>query len=183
MLVCFSLNTGYLSPQSIQECPDLHSVHHYTIEEIEAGENQDGSVTNMYNGISEETTDILVAGGDPHFIRQKGIECDIKWMLQTRKRNLYRLLDTTSCLRTDYRSLAEYLGIEGSILEEMQKASESCTEAVIKHWTKTTGNKMTFGLLYCLLVHPGLVGNSKAAQIIETIMKDLRCQVGLYINE
>ena len=149
------------------------------MEEIEAGESRGGSVYNMSMRISEETTDILVAGGDPHFIRQKGMDCDIKWMLETNKRNLYGLLDTASCLRTDYRSLAEFLGIEGHILEDMEMhgATESCTEAIIKQWTKTPGNKMTFSLLYGMLLHPGLVGNMAAAQVIETMMADLGCQV------
>ena len=148
------LITGYLSPKGIQQCPDLQSVHHYTMEEIEAGENQDGTVYNKSMKISENTRDILVAGGDPHFIRRKGMECDIKWMLQTSKRQLYRLLDTASCLRTDYQSLAEFLGIEGSTLDEIEMDhSYSCTEAIINHWTTTTGNKMTFGLLYSILIH------------------------------
>ena len=179
VLICHFLNTEYLSPQSIQQCPDLHSVHHYTMEEIEDGENRDGSVYNMSMNISEKTTDILVAGGDPHFIRQKGMECDIKWMLQTSKRKLYRHLDTTSCLRTDYRSLAEFLGIEDSVLKDIEilSASKSCTEDIIKHWTKIPGNKMTFGLLYRVLSHPGLVGNMAAAQVIDTMMTYLRCQV------
>ena len=143
------------------------------MEEIEAGENQDGTVYSKSMKISEDTRDILVAGGDPHFIHKKGMECDIKWMLQTSKRQLYRLLDTASCLRTDYQSLAEFLGIEGSTLEEIEmehSSSYSRTEAIINHWTTTTGNKMTFGLLYSVLIHPGLVGNSEAANVIQNMM-------------
>ena len=175
------LITGYLSPKGIQQCPDLQSVHRFTMEEIEAGENQDGTVYNKSLKISEKTSDILVAGGDPHFIRRKGMECDIKWMLQTSKRQLYQLLDTTSCLRTDYQSLAEFLGIEGSILEEIEMDhSYSCTEAIINHWTTTTGNKMTFGLLYSVLIHPGLVSNREAANVIQIMMEKERKEVCLF---
>ena len=151
------------------------------MEEIEFGENRDGTVYNTSKKISEDTTDILVVGGDPHFIRKKGMECDIKWMLHKSKRQLNHLRDTKSSLRTDYRSLAEFLRIEGSVLEdiEMQVTSKSYTEAIITHWTRTTGNKMTFGLLYNVLTHPGLVGNREAAKVIETMMEDLRCQVCL----
>ena len=174
------LITGYLSPKGIQQCPDLQSVHHYTMEEIEAGENQDGTVYNKSMRISEETRDILVAGGDPHFIRRKGMECDIKWMLQTSKRPLYQLLDTTTCLRTDYRSLAEFLGIEGSTLEEIEmNHSYSCTEAIINHWTTRTGNKMTFALLYKVLIHPGLVSNREAANVIQIMMEKELLKVSL----
>ena len=144
-------------------------------------ENLDGTVYNTSRKTSEETTDILVVGGDPHFIRKKGMECDIKWMLHKSKRHLYQLLDTKSCLRTDYRSLAEFLRIEGSILEDIESHAkeESCSESIIKHWIKTAGSKITFGLLYNVLKHPGLVGNREAAQVIETMMKDLGCQVCL----
>ena len=51
------------------------------MEKVEAGENQDGTVYNKSMKISEGARDILVAGGDPYFIRNKGMECDIKWML------------------------------------------------------------------------------------------------------
>ena len=153
------------------------------MEEIEAGENQDGTVYNKSLEISEKTSDILVAGGDPHFIRRKGVECDIKWMLQTSRRQLYQLLDTTSCLRTDYQSLAEFLGIEGSILKEIEMDhSYSCTEALINHWTTTTGKRMTFGLLYSILIHPGLVSNREAANVIQVMMKNERREVCLFEN-
>ena len=153
---------------------------------IEAGEKLHGTVYNKSMKISEKTTDILVVGGDPHFIRQQGMECDIKWMLEKSKRKLYQLLDATSCLRTDYQSLAEVLGIESSILEETEKECSakgiSPTEAIIRYWTSEKGNQMTFGLFYKVLTHPGLVGNMEAAQIIETMMKDLGCQVCLFTS-
>ena len=175
------LITGYLSPKGIQQCPDLQSVHNYTMEEIEAGENQDGTVYNKSMKISEKTRDILVAGGDPHFIRQKGMECDIKWMLQTSKRQLDQLLDTTSCLRTDCQSLAEFLGIEGATLEELEMDhSYSCTEAIINHWTARTGNKMNFRLLYSVLIHPGLVSNREGAKVIQTMMEKEGLEVRLF---
>ena len=153
------------------------------MEEIEAGENQDGTVYNKSMKISEDTRDILVAGGDPHFIRKKGMECDIKWMLQTSKRQLYRLLDTASCLRTDYQSLAEFLGIEGSTLEEIemdQSSDYSFTEAIINHWTTTSEIKMTFALLYSILIHPGIVFNMEAANVIQTMMEKERKEVCLF---
>ena len=138
-------------------------------------------------GISEKTTDILVTGGDPHFIRQKGMECDIKWMLHRSKRQLYQLLDATSCLRTDYRSLAEFLEVNASILEDIEKecltSGRSYTEAIISHWTTVKGRRMTLGLLYKVLIHPGLVGNRSAAHVIETLMRDFGCQVGLFANQ
>ena len=177
----FASNTVYLSPQSIQQCPDLQSVMYYTMKAIEAGEKQDGTVYNKALQISEKTTEILVAGGDPHFIRLKKMACDIKWMLHKRKKELYRLLDTTSYLRTDYRSLAEFLEIKDSVLESIEKESafNSCTEAVIRHWTETSGKKMTLGLLYKALTHPGLVSNKKAANVIKEMMTTLDCWVCL----
>ena len=184
LTLCFtfkSLNTGYLSPQSIRKSPNLQCVYHYNMKEIEAGENQSGTVKHMSLEICEKTSDILIKGGDPHFIHQKGMECDIKWMLQTSKRQLNHILDTTSCLRTDYRSLAEFFGITDSVLgdieQECSRSGGSCTEAVIRHWTATMGNRMTFGSLYGILTHPGLVNNMEAVSVIETMVKDLGCQV------
>ena len=157
------------------------------MDEIEAGESQDGTVYNTSMRIPEKTTDILVAGGDPHFIRQKGMGCDFKWMLHRSKRQLYQFLDTTSCLRTDYRSLAEFLEVEDSVLEDIEKecsrSGRSYTEAIISHWTTATGKGMTFGLLYKALTHPGLVGNKNAAQVIETLMLGLGFEVGLFENQ
>ena len=151
------------------------------MKEIEAGENQSGTVKHRSLKICEKTSDILVSGGDPHFIRQKGMECDIRWMLQTSKRQLNRILDSTSCLRTDYRSLAEFFGITGSLLEDIEqecsRSGGSYTEAVIRLWTKTTENRMTFGLLHGILTHPGLVSNLEAAKVIETLITDEGCQV------
>ena len=154
------------------------------MEEIEAGESRDGMVFNRSLEMSERTTEILVAGGDPHFILQKGIKCDIKWMLHTKKKEMYQLLDTTSYLRTDYQSFAQFLQIKDSTLRGIERESSrtrgSCTEALIRHWTETTGKTMTFGLLYNVLIHPGLVGNEKAARVIEKMMMDLGCQVCRY---
>ena len=151
------------------------------MKEIEAGENHSGTVRHSSLEISEKTSDILVTGGDPHFIRQKGMDCDIRWMLQTQKRQICHILDTTSCLRTDYRSLAEFFEISDSDLEDIEqecfRSGESCTGAVIRHWTTTTGNRMSFGLLYDMLTHPGLVSNMEAARVFETMMTDLGCQV------
>ena len=182
--MCSVLNAGYLSPKSIQQCPGLHSVHHYSMKEIEAGENQNGTVYNKSMHISEETTDILVVRGDPHFIRQKGMECDIKWMLETSKKKLYRLLDAKSCLRTDYQSLAEVLGIGDSILKQKEKECSvkncSYTEAIISCWTSEKRKRMTFGLLYKVLKHPGLVGSRYAAHVIETLIRDSGNQVCLF---
>ena len=157
------------------------------MKEIEAGENQSGTVKHKSLEISEKTSDILVSGGDPHFIRQKGMECDIRWMLQRSKTQLNRILDTTSYLRTDYKSLAEFLEITNSVLEDIEqecfRSGGSCTEAVIRHWTTKTENRMTFGSLCGVLTHPGLVNNMEAARVIETMVTDLGCQVCLLIVE
>ena len=99
------------------------------------------------------------------------------------KRQLYRLLDTASCLRTDYQSLAEFLGMESSTLEQIQmdqSSNYSITEAIINHWTTTTGNKMTFALLYSILIHPGIVGNMEAATVIHTMIEKERKEVCLF---
>ena len=180
--------SGYLSPQSAQESQNLESVHHYTMQEIEAGEAGNGTVYHKIMQVTEKTSDILIAGGDPFFIRKMGIDCDYQWMLQNPKRELLCLLDTSNCLRTDCRSLAEALKIDYATVEsECSSGGKSCTETVIKHWCETTGKRMTLRRLHEVLTHPGLVGNKTAAEIIENMLSAVGCQVkyirvGVIIN-
>ena len=170
--------SGYLSPQSAQKSQNLESVHHYTMQEIEVGESDNGTVYHKAMKVTEKTSDILIAGADPFFIRKIGIDCDYQWMLRNSKKELFYLLDTTNCLRTDYRSLAEALKIDCATVEaECSSGSKSFTESVIKHWCETTGKRMTLRMLHEVLIHPGLVGNKSAAEIIENMISVVGCQV------
>ena len=169
---------GYLSPQSAQESQNLESVHHYTVQEIVAGEADTGMVYHKVMKVTEKTSDILIVGEDPLFIRKMGIDCDYQWMLQNPKKELLCLLDTPNCLRTDYRSLAEVLKVDYATEEaQCSSDSESCTETVIKRWCETTGKRMTLRKLHEILIHPGLVGNQTAAEIIENMISAVGCQV------
>ena len=148
------------------------------MQEIEVGEASNGTVYHNVMKVAEKTSDILIAGGDPYFIRKVGIDCDFQWMLQNPKRELLCLLDTPNRLRTDYRSLAEALKIDCATVEaECSSGSNSCTETIIKHWCETTGKKMTLRGFHEVLTHPGLVGNKTAAEIIENMLSAVGCQV------
>ena len=148
------------------------------MQEIEAGEAGNGTVYHKIMQVTEKTSDILIAGGDPFFIRKMGIDCDYQWMLQNQKNDLLSKLDTPNCLRTDYRSLAEALKIHCATVEaECSSSSKSCTDTIIKHWCETTGKRMTLRRLHEVLAHPGLVGNKTAAEIIKNMISVVGCQV------
>ncbi|XP_072046623.1 death-associated protein kinase dapk-1-like [Amphiura filiformis] len=182
-----SIATGYLSPQSIQQCPTLVSVQYYKMKDIELGEDDDGTVYHKSLEIKEKTSDILVAGGNPQFLRKKGMGCDYQWMLRKPKERLFGLLDSTTCLRTDYRSLAEILNIDHGDLrvieERCLESNSSRTEFVLNHWRATTGQRMSLKTLHAILKHPGLVGNIEAATTIEDMMYELGQQVTFDITD
>ena len=166
--VCYLL--GYLSPYSLQHA-DLKYVSHYTLSELLEGDQQNDSVSanvrisdTSVKPVQEKTYQILLAGNDPLFVKVKGMECKLHWMLQQEK--LFVLVDKEDPLRRDYRSLADFLDVELKSLPDQG----SDTEAIIEKWSKRTGQPMTIGLMYYLIKHPGIVGNKEAARHIEEVL-------------
>ena len=166
--VCYLL--GYLSPYSLQHA-DLKYVSHYTLSELLEGDQQNDSVSanvrisdTSVKPVQEKTYDILLAGNDPLFVKEKGMECKFHWMLQQEK--LFELVDKEDPLRCDFRSLADFLDVD---LQSVRHQG-SDTQAIIEKWRKRTGQSMTIGVLYTLLKHPGIVGNKAAARHIEEVL-------------
>ena len=130
------------------------------MDEIEYGESRDGCVSS--DGESrEKTADILVAGADPHFIVQQGMECNYKWILCKTKENL------KSKIKLD--SMAQLL--------DDQDAND--LDQIIARWSDRKQRKMTFRLLYTLLKHPGIIHNERAARLLENMLKQTGHQVNL----
>ena len=163
-LLFFTL--GYLSPRSLRECNELRSVTYYTLEMIEKGESLKGFVA----GSTEKTVDVLVAGADTHFIKNQGMDCDYKWILQETKTNLELEMNpnyATSTLKADYHSLASLLKVP----EKEYSGKEKPTDFIIRHWCDNRRKRMTFGMLYTLLKHPGIIGNQEAARVLEDMVE------------
>ena len=183
--VCYLL--GYLSPYSLQHA-DLKYVSHYTLSELLEGDQQNDSVSanvrisdTSVKPVQEKTYDILLVGNDPLFVKEKGMECKLHWMLQQEK--LFELVDKEDPLRCDFRSLSGFLDVELKSLRDQK----SYTQAIIEKWSKRTGQSMTIGLMYTLLKHPGIVGNDAAARHIEKVLNGnghevSYARVGMFAN-
>ena len=141
--------------------------------ELELGEDRDGTVYNKSLKVKEKTTDILIAGGDPYFLRKKGMECDYQWMLEKPRKDLFRMLDSSK----EYRQLAEILEIDAKELATIEKTcvdtKKSFTESVLDHWCNTTAQRMSLGRLHDMLKDHNAIGNTAAANVIEQMFKDV----------
>ena len=161
---CFSLNVGYLSPRSLKECDQLRSVTYYNLDMVEKGEILNGLVFET----TEKTTDVLVAGIDTHFIKKQGMDCDYKWVPLKTKSSLESQMEPgkSNTLKADYHSLASLLKVP----EEEYSSEKSPTDYIIKHWCHDNNKRITFGMLYTLLKHPGIIGNQQAACVLEKML-------------
>ena len=161
IFVCFI--TGYISPCRLQECITSGTVLYYTIGEIEEGESGDGFVSKD-RGVRDKTTEILVAGADPHFIVKHDVKCNYEWILHETKGKLEDKV---------VHSIATLLNVP-----ELHDLDQ-----VITYWCGKKGRKMTFGMLYTLLKHPGIIYNEEAARDLADMLRMFGYQVNVYKNK
>ena len=153
-----------MSPRSLEECTELKSVISYSMEQIETGENLNGYVS----GSTEKTTDVLIAGADTHFIKKRGMDCNYPWILQETKEAIEsEMTPNAGNLQSDYHTLASLLKVP----QEEYSNEKSRTDYIIRHWCNKKKKRMTFGAIYTLLKHPGIIGNQDAARVLRDMLE------------
>ena len=143
---------------------------HYALDEIEVGESRNGQVSKSVKGqkLEDKTEDVLVAGADTYFIQKQGLDCDYKWIPHETKENLESEMDPSAAntIKADYHSLASLLKVQ----KKEYSGEESPTDYIIQHWCHSKGKRMTFGMLYTILKHPGIIGNEEAARVVAEML-------------
>ena len=185
--------TGYISPQNLQKSEEQESVVFYTMTELEQGEcSANGKVmkrmpiskkvkrtdTNQAAIVIEEITtedrvsDVLIGGVERHFLKAKGMNCSFDWMLQEPKEKLLAILDDSD---VDRQTLARLLKQK----ERSADKNSSSTVSLIQQWCDKSGKQMSLRSLYTILKHPGLVGNRRAAGVIEEMLQNVGHKVNI----
>ncbi|XP_070549740.1 death-associated protein kinase 1-like [Ptychodera flava] len=117
---------------------DPENVSYYSIGQIKKAEQKNKQVLDKRKTKSEEVSDLLCRGYDAEVLRSLGYQSDVKWMLQSTRKQFSIIMDRRRNYGGDYRMMADLMGFERAEVASWEEnySKQSITQHILSEWSK-----------------------------------------------